>query len=206
MKELILIFLLFSSLPSLAQSPKEIYNHAKNSIIYLSFEKIENNQKALNFGTGFIVEKNLLITNSHLVAENLIAKDSNNNEIKIVKVLKNDEKNDLAVILIENNKSLESLKLAKNNAEIGDEIIVLGNPAGFQNTLSRGLISNLKLIKSMNKIIFNAPIAQGSSGSPILNENGEVIGVVEGLYLGNNAQNLNVGINLKELKDLIDSK
>lgn len=76
-------------------------------------------------------------------------------------------------------------------ANVGDEIVVIGNPMGLQNTISKGTISAIRDIEDTKIIQITAPISPGSSGGPLLNNNSEVIGITTFLVEG---QNLNFAI------------
>ena len=70
------------------------------------------------------------------------------------------------------------LKLAiTNRPEVGDEVYVVGNPQGLKGTFSQGIISSLR---DDGYLQITAPISRGSSGGPVLNKYGQVIGIVVG--------------------------
>lgn len=191
---LITILLLFIGLPSEAKSVKEVYRDSISSIVYVYCQK----ENSITFGTGFLTEKGL-ITNAHLINSGLKAKDSSGNELKIGKLIESDEISDLAIYQIESNSKKPQLEFAENKPEIGDEIFIIGNSANYQNTLSTGLISGIRIRNNIEVLQFTAPISVGSSGSPILNSDGKVIGIVTG-FLGNqDAQNINFGIPVTSL-------
>jgi serine protease Do len=73
-------------------------------------------------------------------------------------------------------------------SEVGQEIIVVGGPYGFENTVSDGIVSAIR----ENRTQITAPISPGSSGGPVVNMKGEVIGVVSNQILV--GQNLNFAI------------
>src|SRR5262249_3421737 len=84
---------------------------------------------------------------------------------------------------------------------IGDEVYVVGNPEGLEGTFSQGIISSLR---GNDYIQITAPISHGSSGGPVLNKNGEVIGVAVGLI--EEGQNLNFAIPVSKLTQLLNRK
>ena len=194
--KLILLILFLSSLSAFAKTPKEIYKASKDSVIYLYYDEIaENGQTARHFGTGFIIdEKGLCLTNAHVLNKALKAQNAEGKPVKILSIEKIDQKNDLATIKLEG--EFKPLGFANQAFEVGDNVVVISNSASFQNTLSVGIVSGMRTIQNLEKFQFTASIAQGSSGAPVFNEEGEVIGVVVGLFDKLNAQNINFGIPL----------
>ena len=84
-------------------------------------------------------------------------------------------------------------------AREGQRVLVIGNPEGLYGTVSDGIISAFR--DDGNIIQITAPISPGSSGSPVLNEKGEVIGIAT--YYGKEGQNLNFAVSSNALEDLI---
>ena len=85
---------------------------------------------------------------------------------------------------------------------MGQEVAVLGNPEGYQGTLSTGIVSGLRKFKRDGELVqFTAPISHGSSGGPVLDEAGRVIGVVRSSHF--NEQNLNFAVPVEKLRKLL---
>ena len=100
-----------------------------------------------------------------------------------------DKSKDIAVIRIKVDH-LSFLRLANvPDIEVGTEVYSVGNPKGYLNTLSEGLISGVRDRNGFDMYQFTAPISQGSSGGPLLNVRGEVIGITSAFAF--NGQNLN---------------
>jgi len=86
--------------------------------------------------------------------------------------------------------------------QAGDSIVAIGHPLGLEDTVSNGLVSAVrKLDKGLTVLQISAPIAPGSSGGPIFNDRGEVIGVATAIMLG--GQNINFGVPVSYLKELL---
>lgn len=95
------------------------------------------------------------------------------------------------------------LALAQTVPEIGEQIVVVGSPEGLSNTASDGIISGLRKIGGHRLLQITAPISHGSSGGPVLNRRGEVVGVsVASLTEG---QNLNFAVPVTDLRALVNS-
>ena len=117
-------------------------------------------------------------------------------------IIAKDEQNDIIRLSVDiPSKYVLPLSLSETIPEIGERIVVYGSPLGLENTVSDGIVSSVREIPDFGKIIqITAPISPGSSGSPVLNMEGEVIGIatfqiVEG-------QNLNFAIPSERIANL----
>lgn len=183
---------------------KELVRGAKPAIVRITTSAPDGNQ---GVGTGFVIAANgVITTNLHVIA---LATEANvqllSGEIlPIERILAYDLERDLVVFKVEAGKQLPILPLADSNAvEAGDPVITIGNPLGVLDyTVSDGLISSVRQFSdSLTVLMFSAPISQGSSGGPLFNPKGEVIGVVRAFI--SQGQNLNVGIPSNYVRDLI---
>jgi len=165
----------------------------------------------LRLGSGFFISQNGdIITNYHVLqgASSAEVKTPDGKTYSITHIAAMSEQNDIIRLSVDiPSKYVRSLSLSTTFPEVGERIIVYGSPLGLENTVSDGIVSAVREILDFGKIIqITAPISPGSSGSPVLNMKGEVIGIatfqmVEG-------QNLNFAIpseriaslNLKEEK------
>jgi S1-C subfamily serine protease len=138
--------------------------------------------KTIGAGTGFLVSSDgLLVTNQHVVAEahTIIAKAENGGLFPVTRIIATDPRNDLALIQFDA-KDLPFLTLAPDgSAEAGTRIAIIGSPLGLEGTLTEGIVSaRRRLPKEKRDVLqISAPISQGSSGSPVLDSQGRVIGV-----------------------------
>ncbi|MCW5315550.1 trypsin-like serine protease [Nostoc sp. KVJ3] len=139
-------------------------------------------------GSGFIIDKSgLVMTNAHVVDKadkvTVRLKDGRTFEGKVKGI---DEVTDLAVVKINAGNDLPVAPLgSSSNVQVGDWAIAVGNPLGFDNTVTLGIISTLKRSsaqvgisdKRLDFIQTDAAINPGNSGGPLLNGQGEVIGI-----------------------------
>lgn len=139
-------------------------------------------------GSGFIIDKSgLILTNAHVVDQadkvTVRLKDGRTFEGKVKGI---DEVTDLAVVQINAGNNLPVAPLgSSDNVQVGDWAIAVGNPLGFDNTVTLGIISTLKRSsaqvgitdKRLEFIQTDAAINPGNSGGPLLNGRGEVIGI-----------------------------
>lgn len=149
----------------------------------------EGNRTFQIVGTGVIVdEKGYIITNSHVVDDGNVSKVTvllNDGSSLPANVLWNDQNLDLAILKIDG-KDYRQAKLGDSDkVEVGDIAVAIGNPMGldFERSVTQGIISGVERTIasgniSMNNLIqTDASINQGNSGGPLLNANGEVIGI-----------------------------
>lgn len=149
--------------------------------------------KETSSGTGFIVSSDgILVTNYHVIegATSAIAKSENGAVFIVDGVLGTDAKNDLAVLKLRA-RDLPFLTLADSaRVEPGQRVAVIGSPQGLEGTLSEGIVSAVRnLEEEGRRIQITAAISPGSSGSPVLNEKGEVVGVATAFLRGGQALN-----------------
>jgi hypothetical protein len=153
--------------------------------------------KEIATGTGFLVSSDgKLITNHHVIegGASAVAKAENGGLFPVEGVLADDPKNDLILLKLEG-KDLPFLTLSTNSiVDVGSRIAVIGSPLGLEGTLSEGIVSAVReqFLSDIRLLQITAPISSGSSGSPVLNAKGEVIGVVSSLMRGGQALNFAV--------------
>ncbi len=159
-------------------------------------------------GSGFLISSDgKIVTNFHVVEgkKNILARLSDGSFLVITGVLATDEANDL-VILKADGRNLPFVSLGDSDAvEVGEAICVIGSPMLLEGTVTVGIVSAVRELKDGRKLLqITAPISRGSSGSPVFNRKGEVIGIAS-FYLAE-GQNLNFAIPVNELKGLIRQK
>jgi S1-C subfamily serine protease len=139
-------------------------------------------------GSGFVINSDGTILTNYHVVENAVKVEVSFEHGKTVeaKVVGKDPSNDLAVLHIPTEGlTMHVLTLGDSSkAEVGDPVLAIGNPFGYDRTLTTGVISALqRQITSPNGFSIDnvlqtdAPINPGNSGGPLLNEQGEVIGI-----------------------------
>jgi TolA-binding protein len=158
-------------------------------------------------GTGFFVKgEGLLVTNRHVIdgKARALAKLSSGEFFPIEGVLSEDRGGDLVLLTLGvKGRSFPTLSLTDTVIETGQPIIVIGSPLGHEGTVSKGIVSKVKDIPNFGKVFqHTAPISKGSSGSPVLNVKGEVIGVVVG-YSIVEGESLNFAISVDRVKGLL---
>lgn len=168
-------------------------------------EILQDNEDAIvliydyySFGTGFLLTSNgLIATNYHVVGEAVdIAVATNDGNIYSVEsVIAYDIDKDFALIKIDGDNLTHVTLGDSDKVVVGEEIVVIGNPEGLSNTISDGLISGIRDHGAMGEQLqITAPISGGSSGGPIFNMSGQVIGLVQSSITESESQNLNFGV------------
>ncbi len=140
-------------------------------------------------GTGFIID-DLIITNSHVVGGlKEVVVSSKHMKRTIAQVIYDDSDYDLAFISSEFTKPKSPLKLSSKTVIDGDTTIAIGHPYGLNYTATEGIVSKAsRLQDDLEYIQIDAAINPGNSGGPLLNIDGEVIGV--NTFIIQNANNL----------------
>lgn len=144
-------------------------------------------------GSGFVIDpRGYILTNFHVVQGaqtiEVILGDQSRYPAKFVGA---DQRNDVALLKIEpKGKPLAVLPLGDSSAlQVGQKVLAIGNPFGFQSTLTTGVVSALGRTVQTSETTFideaiqtDAPINRGNSGGPLINSHGEVIGINSAIY------------------------
>ena len=183
------------------QTAQQVARNALNSTVYLAMQKADGR---ISQGSGFFVHPGYVATNHHVTegATGAYVKLVGQDTIYTVEsIAATDEEHDLALLKV-TGISTPVLPLANSDAvQIGETVYAIGNPQGFlEGTVSDGIISSIRGESNKKWLQMTAPISPGSSGGPVLNTRGEVIGVSVGDI---NGQNLNFAVPSNYLKALL---
>ena len=186
-----------------ALTTEQIAKKALAATVYLEMK--DNTGTTLSFGSGFFVKPNQIATNFHVIegaaqgTAKLVGKDT---RYQIEGIVATDKDNDLAVLKV-TVSGVTPLPLGDSDTvNIGAKVYVAGNPKGLEGTFSDGLISRRERYPK-KRLQMTAPISPGSSGGPVLNSAGEVIGISVSVHRALDAQNLNFAIPSNYLKVLL---
>ena len=172
----------------------------------VNIEGYSENDKTLITGSGFFVSKNLIITNYHVIekANYLAITTYDGKKIPVKKIESVNRNHDLALIKIEQSyQASPIIQIEKEQPQIGERILVIGSPLGFEQTVSDGIISGIRKFKGNIKLIqITAPISHGSSGGPVINQKGKVIGVAT--ISITEGQNLNFAVSSQYITDIMN--
>ncbi len=175
----------------------------------LSVMKLEvKNDKGVIDGTasGFVAfDDQTLVTNCHVIenAHSITALSDTGESYEIDRVLCVNSDSDIAILRFQEPTGLKPLELnADGKVYRASPVVAIGSPKGFANTVSKGNVSSVYTNDDgIRYIKFNAAISAGSSGGALLNDEGKVIGITSGSYVGA-TQNLNEAVNIIELVEL----
>jgi hypothetical protein len=158
----------------------QIYKQASPSVVLVEIYNEEGS--VFKTGTGFLVSaEGKILTNYHVIANTRRAtvRLTNGDAYDTVEVIDIDKQKDLALIKIKA-ANLPFLTLGQSSAvEVGEKIYSISNPFGiFRNSLFEGLVSAVRAGSSYRFFQITAPVSPGSSGGPLINTKGEVVGLV----------------------------
>ncbi|HAF61393.1 MAG TPA: hypothetical protein DCK95_03595 [Anaerolineaceae bacterium] len=196
------LLLCFGAIPAYAQTAQEIARKAFTSTVLLVME--DANGQPLSLGSGFFVREGEIASNLHVVEgasrgyAKLVGQKTKHDIQGITAV---DPERDLVVLKI-SASGAPSLSLGSSDAvQVGESVYAVGNPQGLEGTFSQGIVSSIRDVGADKLLQITAPISPGSSGGPVLNSKGEVIGVSVATFRG--GQNLNFAIPSDYLKTLL---
>ena len=201
MKKFILILAMcFGIIPTYGQiryQPEEqtaisVYEKISPAIVAIEAQL----EDGISAGTGCLVSNDgLILTGFHVVegAKEIDVTTSNGRTFKAKFVAKMENKKDLALIKITSKERFSTVSFADSeDVKVGQRVLSIGNPFGFSNTLTQGIISRIDYTK--NRFQTDAAINPGCSGGPLLNSSGEVIGISQSIYNpDNNISNIGIG-------------
>ena len=174
-------------------SPQVIARAVFPSVVLLVME--DQNGQALSQGSGFIVSKGVVATNFHVVedAASGVAKFLGSKAVHEIRgIVGIDEQRDLVLLAIPDARRTSLCLGSADRMEVGERVYAVGNPMGLEGTFSEGIVSGVRHVGGDTVIQITAPISPGSSGGPVLNDQGQVIGVATATFAG--GQNLNFAI------------
>jgi hypothetical protein len=188
-----------------AVSPPEVRALSPADIAARALPGVVTIRTGDSLGTGFVIRPDgWIATNLHVIVGANHAKVTlrGERELDVVDVLAMSPEHDLALLRVEA-RGLAALPLGDSDAmRPGDSIVAIGNPLGLEDTVSNGLVSARRKGGDGSEILqISAPIAPGSSGGPIFNDRGEVIGIAVAIL--EEGQNLNFGVPARYLTPLI---
>jgi len=160
-------------------------------------------------GSGFLVSKDgRIVTNYHVIREghSAIVKLPDGAFFVVDGMLAFDKTRDIAIIKA-HGENFHTVPLGDSSrVQVGDEIVAIGNPLSLESTVSNGIVSGVRAIgEEGGKLLqITAPISPGSSGGPLFNMAGEVVGITSMYLIG--GENLNFALPINDAKQLLVTK
>jgi S1-C subfamily serine protease len=158
-------------------------------------------------GSGFFVTPDTVLTNAHVVTSHRLVTIRRQDGTTVpARVDTTAPELDIAILRIDNaDPAQPTLPMSSGSgARAGQEVITLGTPLGLQNTVTRGIVSAVRLVGTVTLVQTDAAINPGNSGGPLLSRTGEVIGITTmGLQ---SAQGLSFAVAIDHAKELLDGR
>jgi S1-C subfamily serine protease len=179
---------------------------AKGAIVTIV---MANDDRPIARGTGFLVRADgAILTNYHVIATGNVGvvKFADGTILPVDGVLATDKFRDLAIIKI-HGKTFPTLTLGNSDQiQVGEEVVAIGNPLGLELTVSNGILSGIRTDEKEDAKLLQitAPISHGSSGGPLFNMSGEVVGINALILEG--GESLNFAIPINDAQRLLSEK
>lgn len=170
----------------------QIYEKNKRSVVLLLAYDSAGIPSAM--GTGFFIEPTKIATNAHVVrlASRVVYRVLGSEKTLTAREIANfSERLDLAVLEASEPGAPVTLSAA-DNPQIGEKVVVIGNPRGLEGSVSEGIVAGVRGKDTSRLIQITAPISPGNSGGPVFNTQGEVIGIATATL--RDAQNINFAV------------
>lgn len=205
---LLILVLVGMSAPASAASFSEdvdAIDSAAQSVLML--EVFDSSGKIISTGSGFVAFSNrTIVTNEHVMsgAEWIMGTSDSGNQYMITNAIAVDEKKDIAILEFFSPTDLHPLNLAHDTTiRRAESIVAIGSPLGQKNTVTLGNVSSVLSSEELTLIQFTAPISPGSSGGPLFNSAGDVIGITSSSLT--EGQNMNLAVSITEVIGLYNA-
>ncbi|HEX8905937.1 MAG TPA: S1C family serine protease, partial [Longimicrobiaceae bacterium] len=189
-----------------AAQPEVVSITRRASPAVITLHTFSPSGRETGLGSGFFLPDGRIATNRHVVQNSarvvaMTADDRRLGAAQYAEAVGNPA--DLAILPRIANPPA-TLPLARALPEVGEQIVVIGAPEGFSNTVSTGIVSGIRSERGRQLIQITAPISHGSSGGPVLNMRGEVVGVSVAMI--SEGQNLNFAVPVTDLTRLTQTR
>jgi len=183
-----------------------ISREANGSVVSIIMSDKEGHPVAQ--GSGFLISKDgWIVTNYHVIktGNSAIIKLPDGAFFAVDGVVASDKDRDVAIIKAHGNGFRTLILGDSDRLEVGDEVVAIGSPLSLESTVSNGIVSGIRTIKEEGGkfLQITAPISPGSSGGPLFNMAGEVVGITTSHLIG--GQNLNFAIPIDDVKPMLPS-
>lgn len=202
---LILIFFIVAATSAEGVSIPDIVRKCGPAVVMIFRQE---GDQISSMGSGFLVDPTgIIVTNFHVVrnATSIWVKLISGEIYRVVKIVNLNKDKDICLIKIEGFDLPYVILGNSNEVAIGENCFAIGNPQGFENTVSTGIISGRRLYKGFTLFQTTTPVSPGSSGGPLINERGEVIGVLSLTWTEPGSQNINFAIPINYVRGMLGS-
>ena len=167
------------------------FEQLANSVVKL--EVFNKNGDRIGTGSGFAAyDESILITARHVILnmEYMTATRDDGTTFRIDRTIETDENSDIAICALPEDAGLVPLKFADELPKRGTDTSVISSQFGIGNLVTKGNVCGYWETAESTWLVFTAPVSSGSSGGPLFDEKGQVIGIVSGTY--EKGQNMNI--------------
>lgn len=171
----------------------------------VSLKTFDARGREMVLGSGFILRDGRIVTNAHVV-QGAARADVFDAEGRLLGTVRHAEALDAAVdlaVLPRIGTPRGTVQLARQAPPVGEEVVAIGAPEGLTNTVSNGIVSAYRDVDGQRMMQITAPLSEGSSGGPVLNRRGEVVGVSVAVY--DAGQNLNFAVPLDDVRAIVEA-
>jgi S1-C subfamily serine protease len=203
----------------------EVYRQSEGGVVQVAttdvvesqdpFFGVPQQERRRGLGSGFVIDKSgHLVTNFHVIeGADQVEVSFSNGEKMNAEIVGRDPSTDVAVLRVDASaRALRPLRLGDSDAlEVGDEVVAIGNPLGYERTMTAGIVSALgRVIEAPNQFAIDeviqtdAPINRGNSGGPLLNAEGQVVGVNTQIATAGSSGSIGIGfaVPINTVKDV----
>lgn len=201
---LIITIVLVGTVASHAQDLSQLFDETSPAIFKIVTYDRKGEEYAI--GTGFFLDSTgRALTNYHVLqgATKALVKTWDKKTYPINNVVSWSRDHDMAMFSVQNDSAEQFpfIRLNKQHPRIGQKIFIVGNPLGLDRSLSDGIVSSVRTDSTFGSTIqFTAPVSHGNSGSPLMNMQGEAVGIVS--FVMRDAQNVNFAVAIEQSDSL----
>lgn len=207
-----LVLLTFVIISNLSMSQEKLETLVQKCKPYVfSITTYDDQNNSLAYGTGFFIDsKGTGITNYHILegAKSAKIKTLSGAIYTIDNIVSQSESMDLIKFTVSNssNELFPFIPLSQTKPIEGEAIFVIGNPKGFEYSVTDGIVSSVRYDESYGQIIqMTAPISSGNSGSPVINMKGQALGVVSFTLIEGQSLNFAISVSNFMMMSEVDS-
>jgi tetratricopeptide (TPR) repeat protein len=180
---------------------ERVYALVSQSVLPIT--TIDGNGAVTGTASGFLVSADQLLTNAHVADGGAMRVSLGAFDVPC-SLERSDSISDLALCRIPAKSGVAPLVLAKEDPKPGATIFAVGNPQGLERTISQGLFTGFRVVDGQQRVQISAAISQGSSGGPVLNSEGLLVGVAVSFL--DEGQNLNFAVPLAVVRRFLDDE
>jgi S1-C subfamily serine protease len=184
------------------RDPRDIAKRTFPSVVLLSMSDASG--QVVSLGSGFFVLPDVVVTSLHVIegmTQGYAKRVGDETYYPVAGTVAVDEQHDLVLVKIAGARSTPLQLGDPEVLTVGDRVFAVGSPRGYEGTFSEGIVSGIRPSGVTRLLQITSPIARGSSGGPVVNARGDVVGVATALVEGE--QNINFALPISYLRPLL---